>query len=276
MSPLPIPGREVTLGYPRNYTYNCWQASQRRSQVHQHELTRQSLVGNTFDPRVVAWLISHLLTQWGYLSRPAEVDEVADPWRATSLQLRGTPGASQGDGPEEALALVRFYLSRGSLRGGDVKAVGEHTLAKVAIPNSIDAGEWKWRVAISCPWRLTGEHINVLECRAYLLSLRWRPRNVAVNGTRFLHLLDSQVTMMICIKGRTSSRRLRRVLSKINAYVLAGHASPSLGYVRSHLNPADRPSRFTQLKSRPQPAAVSPKAMPQTKSCAAKRRRRGE
>ena len=38
---------------------------------------------------------------------------------------------------------------------------------------------------------------------------------------------------------------LRKVLTKINAVCLAGSLSPLLGYCRSHLNPADAPSRLT-------------------------------
>ena len=37
---------------------------------------------------------------------------------------------------------------------------------------------------------------------------------------------------------------LRKVLTKINAVCLAGSLSPLLGYCRSHLNPADAPSRL--------------------------------
>ena len=102
---------------------------------------------------------------------------------------------------------------------------------------------WKWSTVIATSWQKSGEHINVYELRAYLLALRWRTRFWHNIGTRFLHLVDSQVTKGVCTKGRTSSLRLQRVLSKVNAYIWAAHIFPVIAFCRSHLNPADGPSR---------------------------------
>ena len=93
-------------------------------------------------------------------------------------------------------------------------------------------------------WRWNNEHINVLEARAYLLSVRNRVNRAYNHGTRFLHLLDSKVTIGVASKGRSSSKMLNRVLASINAHLLAGHIQPFLCFVRSHLNPADKPSRL--------------------------------
>ena len=60
----------------------------------------------------------------------------------------------------------------------------------------------------------SGKHIKVLEARAFVLAVRWRMRGVTAIGCRFLHLISSRVTMEIAIKGRSSSRRRRKVLSK--------------------------------------------------------------
>ena len=57
--------------------------------------------------------------------------------------------------------------------------------------------------------------------------------------------MDSRVSLGVVAKGRTSSWMLRKVLMKINAVCLAASLSPLLGYCRSHLNPADAPSRVT-------------------------------
>lgn len=98
-------------------------------------------------------------------------------------------------------------------------------------------------MATSCRWKLQSEHINVLQTCAYLLSFRWRLRRASSIGTRYVHLVDSMVTMNAMAKGRSSSQRLRKVLLRINALDLAGRLAPALAYVRSHRNPADKPSR---------------------------------
>ena len=65
--------------------------------------------------------------------------------------------------------------------------------------------------------------------------------------------MDSNVTLGVIAKGRTSSKRLRRVLGKINAVTLVGHFTVTVGFCRSEHNPADRPSR--QFKKRPRRGA---------------------
>ena len=181
------------------------------------------------------------------------------------------------------LALVRYYVGRQSLRGGDVRAMVELNLSRVAIPGSMDPEEWSWKIGISTRWRLLGEHINVLECRAYLLAPRWRFRDRVNVGKRFIHMVDSQVTLFACVKGRSSSSRLRRVLCKINAYVLAGHGLPLLGYVKTDWNPADKPSRFRKKTSRRGHRKLPTRLYPATASSsvadvgrAAKRQRQGQ
>jgi len=66
--------------------------------------------------------------------------------------------------------------------------------------------------------------------------------------------------MGVAVKGRTSARTLFRPLSSINAYILAGHVSPVIGHVRTHLNPAERPSRKRRLLSAD--SGAPPKAVP--------------
>ena len=61
------------------------------------------------------------------------------------------------------------------------------------------------------------------------LSLRWRFRTETNIGTKFLHLVDSRVTLGVVAKGRTSSWRLRRALCKVNALMLAGFSTMRLG-----------------------------------------------
>jgi hypothetical protein len=103
-------------------------------------------------------------------------------------------------------------------------AEGPDVWPRKAIPSKL----WRWRTI--CSWRfkhLHGpEHINVLELRAFLTSLRWRLRKKGGIAKRFFHLLDSQVNLGILAKGRTSSRKLSPVLRQISALLLAANMLP--------------------------------------------------
>ena len=161
-------------------------------------------------------------------------------------------------------------MGRLSHRGTEVKFIGEMSTGSVIVPKGINPYEWDWNVVISVRWRFMGEHINFLEGQAYKLTLQWRLRSVSNVGTRFLHFLDSGVTLGICCKGRTSSNRLRKVLLRISALILGGHLQPALGFCRNHLNPSDKPSCFFGYK---RSSASSARPAP---SRAAIRQRRGD
>ena len=76
------------------------------------------------------------------------------------------------------------------------------------------------------------EHINVLEMRAVLTALRWRFSKKGWLCTRFIHLVDLQVCLHALARGRSSSRKLRRTLLRIDSLVGI-----------TDQNPADAPSR---------------------------------
>ena len=84
-------------------------------------------------------------------------------------------------------------------------------------------------------------YINELEIRAAFVDLKRRTRTRL--GTRHLVLLDSFVGLGVLTKKRSSSWKLQRVVRKYDALELASFSRPYFAYVRSHLNPADRPSR---------------------------------
>ena len=79
--------------------------------------------------------------------------------------------------------------------------------------------------------------------RAFLSALRWRLRAEKNLESKFLHLLDSQVSIAVLTKHRSGSRQLNRVARKVSALELASGAAPILGFCRSGDNPADEPSR---------------------------------
>ena len=69
--------------------------------------------------------------------------------------------------------------------------------------------------------------------------------------SRFSHLTDSLVCLHALTRGRSSSRRLRRTMSRVNALILASGIHPFWGYVHTEQNPADKPSRWgTRVRSK--------------------------
>ena len=107
---------------------------------------------------------------------------------------------------------------------------------------SLDPDLWRWRDVLAFRWDRQG-HINELECRAYLAMLLWRLRSSKNHCMRFLHLLDSMVTLGVVRKKRSTSHKLNFVVRQIAALELAGFAWGFFGIVQSSKNPADRPSR---------------------------------
>ena len=109
---------------------------------------------------------------------------------------------------------------------------------------TIPAKLWRWRVVTGWKWRHGKEHVNSLELRAILNSVRWRIEHCGHINRRMLHLTDSLVCLHALTRGRTSSRRLRATMSRINALVLCSNAQFFWAYVSTDTNPADKPSRW--------------------------------
>ena len=102
-----------------------------------------------------------------------------------------------------------------------------------------------WSVSASWVWRETA-HINLLETRAYLKALR----DLAKRGddARFVHIVDSAVTLGSTLKGRSSARTLEKALKQGAALQLAGGLYPAPVFGPTRLNIADDPSRGASLR----------------------------
>ena len=74
-------------------------------------------------------------------------------------------------------------------------------------------------------------------------AVEWRLRRKNFNGTRFLHLSDSQVVLSVAVKGRSSSHKLNKILRCLGAMCTAAGLYPVLAWIESYLNPVDAPSR---------------------------------
>ncbi len=81
--------------------------------------------------------------------------------------------------------------------------------------------------------------------RSFLATLKWRMRTKKFFTQRLLHLLDNQPGLAVLVKGRSSSKQLRRVTSKINMLLLASFRAQMYSYTETDKNPADARSRKT-------------------------------
>ena len=203
--------------------------SQQLLTVHRLPDSLFSMLGLT-EPLSVQQLMQRLI--------PGEEDHLPSLLLRPPLRRTTQPGA-----PEHGL--VRKLLGQVSVKGEDLLLqMGTDIPARYhRLRASIPGKLWRWQEVAG--WRWTGdvEHINVLELRAVKTSLAWRIRELKEERTRFLHLADSLVVLHALSRGRSSSRKLRRSLAKISAMLLASGLQGTWGYIDTHQNPADKPSR---------------------------------
>ena len=244
-----IQEKEVIMGFPVDYTAACVVKSKQKGAA--YDDVRHSLVGNSWHVPVITWLMHQLFRPLG-LTPVSGLDDIMTgitPGRERHLQgyLKRLPlqQVKGGTPPVDEGELVRKLVSFVSVKGEDLmlQSETENSVKFHRLRSSVPAKLWKWKVVCGWPWRHPNFHINVLEMEAVLTCLRWRVFRKKHLKCRFLHLTDSMVTLHALSRGRSSSRKLRAVLSKINSLILASGVHPVWGYVATKQNPADRPSR---------------------------------
>lgn len=112
----------------------------------------------------------------------------------------------------------------------------------------------RWGVARSGPWR-RNEHVNVLEARAANMCLArcLRLVNRTSDGrrkTRYFVLGDSRVALGALSKGRSTAFQLLRQCRRSASLQLAGAFRAHFGWIDTHSNPSDGPSRWRRKESR--------------------------
>ena len=244
-----IEEKEVIMGFPVHYTAPCLPKQQQQGQAYLD--ARHTLIGNSWHVPVITWLLSQIFGPLGLtpIRTLEEVVKVCTPGTSRSLPtfLRRLPFKQQRKASmartEQDLAkrLINFV----SVKGEDLllQAATENSVRFHRLRSSVPARLWRWRVVCGWPWQHTHHHINTLELRAVLTSLQWRLERRKEFGCRFIHLTDSLVCLHSLTRGRSSSRKLRGILSRINALLLAADVRPVWAYVSTKQNPADRPSR---------------------------------
>lgn len=241
--------REVMLGFPLHYTAGCFPKGKRNEDSYSD--CRLTLLGNSWSVPVVAVLLNQLMSLLGIMSywTPQEVvDELAPgnsltaQGRLVRLPLNPTPTT----GADASQTLAERLGNLISTKGEDIMLSTPTTqMVKFHRLRSTVPGKcWRWRVIAGWRWTRSNEHINSLELRAILTSMRWRLEHAGHHSTRLIHLTDSLVCLHALTRGRTSSRKLRRTIARINALILAANVQPLWGYIHTHQNPADKPSRW--------------------------------
>lgn len=241
--------REMMMGFPLHYTSSCVPKSERKGVLFND--TRLSLLGNSWSVPVVAWLLGQLLGRLGFIRTPSPQDilDALQPGQASTAQgrlVRLPFSVQSGNGSVPPYDLAFKLGNLVSIKGDDVlvsapssQMVRHHRL-RASIPSKL----WRWSVIAGWKWTQGTEHINSLELRAILTTIRWRVEHRLHTNTRMIHLTDSLVCLHGLTRGRSSSRKLRRTLSRINAMILASNIQPLWGYVHTDQNPADKPSRW--------------------------------
>lgn len=247
MRPPSVLEREVILGFPANFTMQCMRKSDHFSQRHRD--CRLTLLGNSWSVPVICWLLSCLFSPLGILP-PLNLQEIVSrftPGNSLSLQglLTRPPLTKSTKTLSPSSLLVRKLTGLVSLKGEDL-LLQSSTDAPVKyhrLRASVPAQLWRWKVVCGWKWSGSPEHINVLELRAVLTSIKYRVERLCQVDLRCVHMVDSLVVLHALTRGRSSSRKMRRTLMRINALLLASGLTPTWANVNTHQNPADRPSR---------------------------------
>ena len=245
--PPSVAEREAILGFPIGYTRQCMSKASHGSVTYQD--CRLTLLGNSWSIPVVAWLLSSLFFILGFGQR-LTIQQIVDrlvPGRGTGLQhlLLRPPMKHSTQTVDESRLLVQKLCNLTSIKGEDLLLqTGTEVPVKFhRLRASIPAGLWRWRTVTGWKWSGEAEHINVLELRAVLTTIRWRIERMHQVNIRCVHLVDSLVVLHALSRGRSSSRKMRRTMMRVSALLLASGLQPIWGYVDTHQNPADKPSR---------------------------------
>ena len=137
---------------------------------------------------------------------------------------------------QHLLALVR----EASIRGSDVRLFMSVNEEPHEWP--YPAYRWYWQEKLSYAWKQE-DHINELELQAFIVMVRRRVRKASRHHGRYLHIVDSAVIRGAVAKGRSTSRRLNRLLRKVAALTLAADVYPLTAWTISRWNFADLASR---------------------------------
>ncbi len=243
--------RELLLGYGFEHTKPCFSASKVKQSRKQFEDERLSLLGDSFSLfsfviPAAALTFKHLpRTSFGHVcERMGMAPGFAAPLRCRIPMCRALSyGFPQDDNGVTVQDMNKLLMTKVNHTGSDVRiTTGEFFNHSAVCRQSVVADWWRWNISFGVRWQFH-ERINVQELRAILLSVKYQISHLQASHLRICHLTDSYVCMSVVSKGRSSSKRLGKVLKEINAYLLAFGLSLVIAHVDSVENPTDGASR---------------------------------
>ena len=250
LRPLNSEERALLLGFGLDHVLFAWSAGKAKENPQQCEDKKLSLCGDSFSMFSFGWITAQLCKQWITPRTPQQlVDRMGLAPGATLAAEHSCPMSRSlgygeiGSAPVQPEALVAHLSRHVNITGADVSlALGIPFTLKNGNHASLRAGWWEWEMVFKNRWR-HHSHINSLEMRMILLSVKWRARSSSSLNCRWLHLADSMVCNYILSKGRTSSRLLQPLTREIAAFLLALNSVQLHGHVDSLENPTDEASR---------------------------------
>ena len=118
------------------------------------------------------------------------------------------------------------------------------------VPSPEVAEHWdklqRWKEEARWVWKKE-EHNNVLEARAGLISAKMSTMRKEQWGKKHLLISDSQVTIGVFGKGRSSKSVLNLLARRLAALAISTSSKFFWRYIRTHRNHADGPSRGEPL-----------------------------
>lgn len=126
-----------------------------------------------------------------------------------------------------------------------IASVPRSRTAPTPLPPLFSPSRTHWATIASAAWRRP-EHINVLELRSLITSVRWLLSSPHYLGHQLLIFSDSSTTVGSVCKGRSSSYSLLCRLRVLSALCLASGLRLHMFWIRSADNPADVASRAFQ------------------------------
>ena len=146
------------MGFPKDYTMSCMPKKDQGSQ--RHTDCRLSLIGNSWNVSVVAWLLGQLGETLGINSAltPSDIVRRTSPGCTVSLQTylhRPLLHSSRrGRNTAKAKQLVDKLLTMVSVKGEDLllQHASEDLVKYHRLRSSIPAKLWKWRTVASWAW----------------------------------------------------------------------------------------------------------------------------
>ena len=106
---------------------------------------------------------------------------------------------------------------------------------------------WPWQVRAA--YDMNADHINAQELRSLLSLITRLCRSSANFKQRLVALLDNLAACGTAAEGRSSSRRMNRLLRRLGAFMLAADIYFAPRYIPSAVNPADPSPRRRSLRA---------------------------